>query len=140
MLGKLPPDSNDPEQEQLIRDTAGIAYQGKSPSISSNIDLLTSPTMIRGRRYGLLQPCCMHVRYSTYFGAQMSSSLPTFFLAMILHPAVVEKAQRELDAVVGTDRLPDFTDRPRLPYVNAIISEVLRWQPVTPLGTTTHYV
>ena len=36
------------------------------------------------------------------------------------------KAQKELDAVVGQDRLPEFSDRPLLPYTNAILKEVLR--------------
>lgn len=60
--------------------------------------------------------------------------MTTFFLAMARYPSVLERAQRELDAVVGNDRLPSFEDRPHLPYVNAIISELLRWQPVTPMG------
>ena len=55
-------------------------------------------------------------------------------MAMANHPWVQEKAQAELDAVVGLDRLPECSDRENLPYINAIISELLRWQPVTPLG------
>lgn len=58
----------------------------------------------------------------------------TFFLAMVLFPDVQERAQVELDAVVGTDRLPDFSNRDQLPYIAALIKEVWRWQPVTPLG------
>ena len=57
-----------------------------------------------------------------------------FFLAIALYPEVQKKAQKELDAVVGTERLPDFSDRPSLPYINAIIKELLRWHPATPLG------
>ena len=53
---------------------------------------------------------------------------------MANHPEVQEKAQAELDAVVGQDRLPEFTDRANLPYINAIITELFRWQPVLPLG------
>ncbi len=53
---------------------------------------------------------------------------------MSLYPAVLRKAQAELDTVVGRDRLPDFSDRPHLVYVNAIIKEALRWQNVIPLG------
>jgi cytochrome P450 len=60
--------------------------------------------------------------------------LHTFFLATVLNPDVVRKAQEELDAVVGRERLPDFSDRPSLPYINAIVKEVLRWYPVFPLG------
>jgi cytochrome P450 len=47
-----------------------------------------------------------------------------FFLAMALHPAVQAKAQREIDEVVGGDRLPTFADREDLPYVEAIVKEV----------------
>ena len=54
---------------------------------------------------------------------------------MVQHPHVWKRAQAEIDAVVGTDRLPEFNDRPSLPYVDAIIREVLRWRPVFPLCT-----
>ena len=54
---------------------------------------------------------------------------------MANYPEVQAKAQAELDAVIGSDRLPDFDDRSNLPYINAIISELLRWQPVVPMGT-----
>ncbi|KAF8877442.1 cytochrome P450, partial [Infundibulicybe gibba] len=37
------------------------------------------------------------------------------------------EAQAELDATVGHDRLPAFADRDHLPYINAIVSETLRW-------------
>lgn len=53
---------------------------------------------------------------------------------MVMHPEVVKKAQDELDRIVGHDRLPDFSDRESLPYISAIIQEVLRWNPVAPLG------
>jgi len=53
---------------------------------------------------------------------------------MILYPDVVRKAQAELDTVVGQDRLPSFSDRESLPYINALVLEVLRWHCVTPTG------
>ncbi|TFK35043.1 cytochrome P450 [Crucibulum laeve] len=62
------------------------------------------------------------------------SSAQTFFFAMAKYPEVQKRAQAELDAIVGCDRLPDFDDRPSLPYVNAIVKETMRWQNVTPLG------
>ncbi|KAG6846890.1 hypothetical protein H0H93_011243, partial [Arthromyces matolae] len=55
-----------------------------------------------------------------------------FFLAMVLYPNVQEKAQAEIDNVIGLERLPTLADRPYLPYVNAILSEVLRWNSVAP--------
>ncbi|KAI0048494.1 cytochrome P450 [Auriscalpium vulgare] len=57
-----------------------------------------------------------------------------FVLAMVLHPAVQRTAQLELDRVVGAHRLPDFSDRTELPYIEAIVKEVLRWHPIGPQG------
>ena len=65
---------------------------------------------------------------------QTFSTLLVFFLAMVLHPEVQAKAQAEIDRVVGKDRLPDFDDKPALPYLEAIMRETLRWYPVVPLG------
>ena len=53
---------------------------------------------------------------------------------MTLHPEAQRKAQDELDRVIRRDRLPTFADRPNLPYVDALVKEVLRWNPVAPLG------
>ncbi|RPD62686.1 CyP450 monooxygenase [Lentinus tigrinus ALCF2SS1-7] len=62
------------------------------------------------------------------------STFQTFFLAMSLHLEVRAKAQAELHAVVGPNRLPDHSDRDDLPYIEAIIKECLRWQNATPMG------
>ena len=57
---------------------------------------------------------------------------------MILFPEAARKAQAEIDAVIGSERLPTFEDRPRLPYVNSLVKELLRWHSVTPLGDSMH--
>lgn len=62
------------------------------------------------------------------------SAVQCFFLAMLLHPEVQKKGQEELAAVVGPDRLPTFSDKPSLPYIESIVKEVLRWHLVTPLA------
>ena len=53
---------------------------------------------------------------------------------MVLYPDIQEKARKELDNVVGRDRLPDFSDRLNLPYIEALYTEVLRWHPTAPQG------
>ena len=55
-------------------------------------------------------------------------------LALANHPEVQRKAQQELDAVVGSDRLPTIADRSSLPYVHAIVKELGRWYNAAPLG------
>ena len=56
-----------------------------------------------------------------------------FFLMMILNPTTQEKAQAQIDAVVGKDRLPTIDDRPLLPFVDAIFRETIRYSPLLPL-------
>jgi cytochrome P450 len=47
-------------------------------------------------------------------------------------PDVQKKAQAEIDAVIGPNRLPSFADRDSLPYTEALVKEVLRWNAVVP--------
>ena len=53
---------------------------------------------------------------------------------MAIFPEVQRKAQRELDQIVGSSRLPDFKDLDSLVYVKAVTLEALRWMPAVPLG------
>ncbi|EGN99056.1 hypothetical protein SERLA73DRAFT_168607 [Serpula lacrymans var. lacrymans S7.3] len=62
------------------------------------------------------------------------SALYSFFLAMTLHPETQKAAQAEIDAVIGSDRLPTLADRAALPYVEALSKEVMRWHTVAPLS------
>jgi cytochrome P450 len=57
---------------------------------------------------------------------------------MAMYPDVQKKAQAEIDAVIGRDRLPDLDDLNSLPFVSAIVKETLRWQPVIPMGQSIH--
>ncbi|KAH7922734.1 cytochrome P450 [Leucogyrophana mollusca] len=92
--------------------------------LDTKVDVTDQVDTIRG---------CAGLAYAA--GAESEvSSLSSFFLAMVLHPDVQAKAQAELDSVIGPGRLPDFNDRATLPYINAIVKEVLRWNPVAPLG------
>jgi cytochrome P450 len=54
-----------------------------------------------------------------------------FFLLMVLNPEAQAKAQAEMDKVTGGERLPTFKDRSALPYTEAIMSESLRWGPIS---------
>ena len=61
--------------------------------------------------------------------------LHAFFFYMTLHPEVQQRAQAEFDTVIGYGaRLPGIRDRDRLPYVEALCKEVLRFHPPGPCG------
>jgi len=63
-----------------------------------------------------------------------AAALYAFFLAMVLFPDVQRKAQQEIDAVLGGTRLPVYADAAQLPYISAVVTELLRWHSVAPLG------
>ncbi|KAK7037675.1 hypothetical protein VNI00_010900 [Paramarasmius palmivorus] len=61
--------------------------------------------------------------------------LITFILAMARYPEKQKLAQAELDNVLFSEnRAPLISDMPRLPYVNALIKEVMRWHPILPFS------
>ncbi|XP_020291003.1 probable cytochrome P450 303a1 isoform X2 [Pseudomyrmex gracilis] len=60
-------------------------------------------------------------------GSETTSKALSFgFLYLIMFPEVQRKAQEEIDKVLGRDRFPTLDDRPKMPYVQAIVLESLR--------------
>jgi cytochrome P450 len=64
----------------------------------------------------------------------ISTVMAWWTLAMIAYPETQSRAHAELDAVIGRDRLPTFADYPHLPYLRAMVKEVLRWRPPAPFA------
>ncbi|KIP12370.1 hypothetical protein PHLGIDRAFT_62263, partial [Phlebiopsis gigantea 11061_1 CR5-6] len=69
-----------------------------------------------------------------YAGRPSSDNLAYTTDAMVLFPDIQAAAQSELDLVLGGGRLPELGDQDSLPYISALLKEVMRWRPVFPLG------
>ncbi|CAN9371239.1 unnamed protein product [Alternaria alternata] len=54
------------------------------------------------------------------------------FVAAIQNPVVLTRAHEVLDQFVGRERLPRFSDRNNLVYVDAVAHELFRWRPISP--------
>jgi cytochrome P450 len=68
-------------------------------------------------------------------GAETTVSMVhTFFMCMTMFPEIRKRAREELDCVVGLDRLPKISDRDKLPYMQAVVLEALRWAAPAPSG------
>lgn len=63
-----------------------------------------------------------------------SAGILAFVKAMTCFPEVQKKAQAEIDAVIGEERTPQWSDYAKLPYVSQIVKESMRWRPVGGLG------
>ncbi|KAL2847078.1 cytochrome P450 [Aspergillus pseudodeflectus] len=68
-------------------------------------------------------------------GAADTSQISTwsFLEAMLQFPDVQRKARTEIEAVVG-NRLPEFADLERIPYIRCVMKELWRWRPPVSLG------
>uniref|UniRef100_A0ACD5WDS3 Uncharacterized protein n=1 Tax=Avena sativa TaxID=4498 RepID=A0ACD5WDS3_AVESA len=66
-------------------------------------------------------------------GTETTSTMTEWAMSLLLnHPAVLEKAQAEIDALVGTSRLVSAADVAHLAYLQCIVSETLRLYPAAP--------
>ncbi|KAF8652308.1 hypothetical protein AX16_004466 [Volvariella volvacea WC 439] len=67
------------------------------------------------------------------------AAIVTGILAFMCHPDVLKKAQAEIDSTVAPGHLPDLSDKESLPYLSAIVKEILRWNPPLPFGVP-HFI
>ncbi|XVE56822.1 hypothetical protein DITRI_Ditri04bG0041700 [Diplodiscus trichospermus] len=68
-------------------------------------------------------------------GTDTSSSTVEWAIAeLIRHPKIMAQVRKELDSVVGRDRLVSDLDLPHLTYFQAVIKETFRLHPSTPLS------
>ncbi|KAM5534507.1 hypothetical protein V8D89_011839 [Ganoderma adspersum] len=91
---------------------------------------------VRGGGSAELEELCKSTAASAYLaGVETTNTMvQAFVVLMALYPRVQQKAQAELDAVIGPTRLPAFDDVSSLPYLNALIKELLRWHSPVPCG------
>ncbi|XP_038067063.1 steroid 17-alpha-hydroxylase/17,20 lyase-like [Patiria miniata] len=71
------------------------------------------------------------------FGAGTGTTIPTLYWAiaiMIEHPEILERVTKEIDEVIGQDRLPSLSDRGSMPYTEATLMEVNRYGSVSVIG------
>lgn len=63
-----------------------------------------------------------------------ANSLGFAILYMLHYPKVMRRVQVEIMSIVGANKLPKLSDRPKLKYTDAVISEVQRCANIAPLG------
>ncbi|THH17464.1 hypothetical protein EW146_g3349 [Bondarzewia mesenterica] len=97
-------------------------------SVLDDKKLGTDRTLIRGTIGAFLE------------GATDTTSLflRSLILMLVAFPEAQAKAHKEIDAVIGSERTPVVSDFADLPYIQAIVKEVLRIRPAVPTGVP-HY-
>ncbi|KAI0301751.1 cytochrome P450 [Multifurca ochricompacta] len=112
----------------------GILNGTAQPSLA--LDQLKELEKLTGTEHDKAEQAMLGALGTLYTaGAETTvAAIMTFLVAILLHPEIQKKAQDELDAVTGRERLPTFEDRPSLPFIEALCKETLRWKPVGPLA------
>merc|ERR1711936_136773 len=63
-----------------------------------------------------------------------STTLTWAILYMVRNPNVQQKVHQEIDSAVGKFKLPSLTDKPNLPYTEAVLMEIQRCANMIPTG------
>ncbi|CAL8362799.1 unnamed protein product [Gadus morhua 'NCC'] len=63
-----------------------------------------------------------------------TNTLRWAMLYMALYPNIQERVHQEIDSVLVKGRAPSLEDKQRMPYVEAVLHEVLRFCNIVPLG------
>lgn len=107
-----------------VRQAAGSAYESKD-----YLDALLDEIDVKDNEIDLTTVRSM---IWEIFAAGMETNIASTEWAMselVQNPDVMKKAQAQLDAVVGRDRLVHDTDIPKLTYIKAIVKESFRFHP-----------
>ncbi|KAJ5806280.1 Cytochrome P450 [Penicillium pulvis] len=114
--------------------------------LSSDIPNSLSKLLLQARAadptsFGIISERDFSFVPASLFGAgsdTTASTLCTAILMLVINPQIQAIAHAELDHVIGSTRLPAFTDEDNLPYIKALCQETLRIRPVAVLGGTPH--
>eukprot|EP00253_Pinus_taeda_P036684 PITA_36684 len=118
--------------EKFIEDHLTARGKGTDGSDSEK-DLLDALVDIRSDEFTVNG---IKVYLIEILGAGTDTSATTIEWAMtelVRNPEIMERAQAELDGVVGRKRMVEESDMDRLPYLHAVMKEVLRLHPPVPL-------
>uniref|UniRef100_A0A8C5PTE1 Cytochrome P450 n=1 Tax=Leptobrachium leishanense TaxID=445787 RepID=A0A8C5PTE1_9ANUR len=63
-----------------------------------------------------------------------SNTLRWALLMMLLHPLIQRRVHKEIDQVIGSDRIPSVEDQLKMPYTNAVVHETQRYGNILPMS------
>ncbi|KAJ3868654.1 cytochrome P450, partial [Lentinula novae-zelandiae] len=122
--------------KQTLQNALNRPYQQVKEQIAAGNDLPSFAASLIERKENPTEEDTAIFKWASfvfYTGINVSV-LSSFILAMAVNPTKQRKAQADIDRVIGSGRRLAFKDRLDLPYVESILKEVYRLNPVTPIA------
>ncbi|KAF8160344.1 cytochrome P450 [Mycena galopus ATCC 62051] len=114
------------------------SYEDGTGSRSYTTEVIEYLEAEKGRQLDSMEERLVKWNSASIYAGKLNSEqtvalIEAFFLYMAVFPEIQIKAQAELDRIVGADRLPTMEDEAQLPYIQALIKELHRFNPIVPL-------
>ncbi|TFK73305.1 cytochrome P450 [Pluteus cervinus] len=134
------------EARKALHGMADMTYQVVIDRMQQGVDKpsLVQRLLKKQKEEGKDDVTVLKAAAATAYSAGVETTtcaLGSLLLALAMYPEVQVKARAEILSVIGTTRLPNFEDRPLLPYLEALCQELHRWETPAPIGVphaTTH--
>lgn len=107
-----------------LRDFCDVYLKEMSDKEEGDIKHWFSEEQLVMTLWDILFPSAMAVTATMGFSVQL----------LLHHPQYQDRVHQEIEQVVGKSRLPTLDDRKNLPFTEAVLKEVMRWQTLTPLA------
>jgi len=110
-------------------------YDGAVATDAWGTTTIVQELINNGEKYEVSRLQSIWMTGALFMAGQESSHtvLRVFALAMLHHPHIAQAAQAQLDAVCG-NQPPTFDDQERLPYIQSVVKETMRWKVIAVLG------
>nr|WEQ50540.1 cytochrome P450 76AH55 [Salvia officinalis] len=108
----------------------------KNPGAPREQDLLeTLVDISQGNEYNLTIQDIPYLLFDLFVGGSETNttSIEWIMTELLFHPDKLRKLKEELNSVVGENEQIRESDIPRLPYLQAVVKETLRYHPPGPL-------
>ncbi|THH06929.1 hypothetical protein EW146_g9466 [Bondarzewia mesenterica] len=127
-----------PKYRTTLQDMLNSPYDWDKQQMQEPYDPVLSSTTLKTNKSPPTKNTFSNGPQRAYTAVHPSVTSPSIQPTHAFSPypggADTQKAQAELDAVIGTDRLPTLADRAHLPYFEALFTEIFRMYTLGPLG------
>ncbi|KAJ3595294.1 hypothetical protein NHX12_004598 [Muraenolepis orangiensis] len=122
------------KHQKLFRNAAEVVAQAPRHYVDAYLDELEQSAGDPGTSYSR-ENLIFSVGELIIAGTETTTNtLRWAMLYLALYPNIQERVHGEIDSVLANGRAPSLEDKQRMPYVEAVLHEVLRFCNIVPLG------